>query len=420
MNDKRGLSSIVTTVLVIVVSIVALAIIAAVVLGLVNKGADRISLSQFTVDLGIKSAKIDFSSGQATVSVERGVGMGDLVGIKFVFEDDKTSEVFDRHFEGFDELESRTFYINLTQNGSQLVLPKVEKVSIAPVIKLESGKEVIGKVTDSVGDLNIGANFSGGSDPNQGDSCQVASDCGEDYLLDGTRYCEGNNVFQYKVVYSCSELGFCYNDQNPVYVESCSYECYDGNCIDEPVSCTPETVDEDCGVDQYIGVLSCSQDGTAVVQDYKDYSCVDSVCQSTITVRTIEECNESEVCFQGECFVPAECVEHIDCDPGEVCEDGVCVTEEEENSGTINSIWPFGVGEYFDSADLTNPSIESYVGHYIYFPGSAQQGCLIIKEHNWKSYPEGYPYVRLNETETNISAGDSFSIWETSYICSTL
>ena len=120
MGDKRGLSGLVTTVIIITVSIIALAIIAVVLFNVINKGANRISLSQFTVNIGIKSALINFTTGEADIAVERDVGSGDLVGIKFIFEDDRTSEVFDKEFVGFDELESRTFVMNLTQNNSEL------------------------------------------------------------------------------------------------------------------------------------------------------------------------------------------------------------------------------------------------------------------------------------------------------------
>ncbi len=424
MKNNRGLSAVVTTILIIVLMMAVVAGLALVINNFVKKGTSQISVSRFTVSISIESAFVNFADRTSSIRVKRNIGAGDLVGIKFIFEDSRNSEVFDRRFIGFDELEERTFDINLSESYSVLNVFDLEKVSIAPIIKLESGEEIIGKVQDFVSGLNekvyqtnLSGNYTGG-DP----MCLEAIDCGEDYFLEGTRFCSTDltEVHQYQRIFSCL-LGVCYDDVVDVMIQECGYQCYDGRCINELIICSPENVTIVCGEDGWIGPLSCSQDGTAVVQSYKTYSCVNETCISNIETLVKEECEETEngteICFQGECFVPLECVEHIDCDPGEVCIEGSCEIEVALNSGTVYSIWPFGVGEYFDSSDLPNPFITNYVGYNIVFPGSSQTGCLEIDEHLMPNVTGAYSYVRLNFSVTNISNGDSYEIWETNYIC---
>jgi len=418
MEHKRGLSGVVVTILIITVSIVALTIIALVVMNVMDRGSKQIVLDRFTVNVGIEIATVNYNTGLATVKVKREVGVGDLIGLKFIFEDKKTSEVFDRRFVGFDELEEKTFEMNLTEEDSSLVLLEVEAVSIAPIILLDTGEELIGKISSTVEGLNLGSLGVGGVDPGEEepDLCYLDSECGIDHSV-GERYCSELDIYQYWRTYVC-DLGFCRDEMSSVFMKTCSYECIGGICREEQLGCTNETIVEDCGVDGYISLPSCGQTGEQVVREYRTFTCSNEFCESTITQQVIEVCLEGEVCNQGECFIPLECVEHVDCDPGEVCELGVCVPETSLNDGIISSIWPFGIGEYFDSVDLTDPNNESYVGKYILFNTGSQEGCLRIIQHLWPAYPEGYPYVKLNESETNISIGDSYSLFETNYFCS--
>jgi small nuclear ribonucleoprotein (snRNP)-like protein len=326
--------------------------------------------------------------------------------------------VFDRRFVDFQELEEKTFNINVTSENSTLSLYKISKVSVAPIIKLESGKEVIGRISDVYDNLNL--RVENITEEDEQDVCQKDSDCGVDYFLNGTEYCDAqSNVNKYKKTFFCT-LGFCYNQVISVIVEDCPSLCYDGKCIEEKISCTPESVAKDCGVDGFFGLKGCAQNNTVVVQDYKDFECVNQTCQVTITSQIIEYCNGSEICFGGECFIPLECTQNSDCLPGKLCVRGSCIDESTLLSGNVYSIWPFGIGEYFDSPDLPNPSNLSYVNKYLVFPYSMQEGCLKITEHKKPNKTNSYSYVRLNETITNISNGDNFVVLETTYFCSVL
>jgi len=418
MIHKRGLSKIVTTILVIAVSIVALVIISMFVMNLINKGSNKVILDRFVINTGIESAKLNYSNSLANIKVKREIGSGNLVGLKFIFEDKKSAEVFERRFVSFDELESRTFEINVSEGGSQLILFEVHSVSIAPIILLENGEEIIGEISDTVDGLNKVALGMGGSQEEEEeeiDICYANRDCGTDHAI-GDAYCSGLDVYQYWRVYIC-ELGFCTNEMTSLFLETCDYECLGGICRDELLGCTNETIVESCGSNGYISLPSCSQTGEQVVREYRTFSCPEGFCKSDIEQIIVKVCEEGEVCNEGECFVPLECVEHIECGGGEVCELGSCVPETPLNQGAISSTWPFGIGEFFDSVQLTDPEIDSYVGKYIHFDTGIENRCMRILQHLWPAKPEGYPYVRLNETETNITEGDTYSIYETNYFC---
>lgn len=103
------------------------------------------------------------------------------------------------------------------------------------------------------------------------------------------------------------------------------------------------------------------------------------------------------------------------CSGGGTCVDYICVAEVAVDSGVIDSVWPPGVGLYFDSYDLSTE--EEYDGYYMRFPGSAEPLCLRI--YDYVLPQEGYDksHVRLT-SYSNIQGGDNYEIWETYTGCS--
>ena len=181
MKNKRGLSGVVATILIILLVLVVLAIVGGVVLNFVKKGANQLSASKYSVRLSISSAKMNYTTGISSVRVARDIGTGDLVGVKFIFEDSKSSEVFDYPVVGFDELEERTFDIFLNTGDLILVLADLQKVSVAPIIILESGEKLIGIPSEPIFGLNRGMNDSGAGleEGSEEGICSANLDCGD-------------------------------------------------------------------------------------------------------------------------------------------------------------------------------------------------------------------------------------------------
>ena len=139
MDNKRGVSGLVTTLIMVLLVLVSIGIIWPVIKNIISGGVEQISLGQLTIDLKIKEAKIDESN--LIVRVSRNVGKGDLVGVKFAISNESLTKVIEKTT-NITELEDQTFNL-----GS--VVSSVKEVSIAPIIQSEAGKDVTGNVADT-------------------------------------------------------------------------------------------------------------------------------------------------------------------------------------------------------------------------------------------------------------------------------
>ncbi|MBU2612681.1 MAG: hypothetical protein KKB62_03095 [Nanoarchaeota archaeon] len=424
--NKRGLSAVVATIIIVLLVLVAVAVIWGVLNNFIFKGSRSITLGQFGIDMVIESAAINYTSGIAMVKVARNPGVSDekVIAIIFIVEDHKNSDAFREDVGDFKVYEKRTFYLNLT-TSEILNISDVYKISIVPIfISSASGIETVGP---QMGGYGFGGNIQINSTTNL---CTQNSDCGIDYWISGSEFCNGNGtqVLRYKKIFQCYS-GFCQNTIQAFIVETClgSEVCYAGQCISEQISCTPENVTQDCGMSGFVGFPYCYNNPPPekIVQSYRDISCVNNACAESITEQTVELCNGTEVCGGGigdpECFEPVECAANADCSPGEICDEGSCVPEEVALSGNVSSPWPPGVNEYFVSPNLPRiPGTINYVGYRIIFPGSDEARCLTVREFVYPNSTQYDSYIRLDFSQTNISSGDYFEIWQTSYICSTI
>lgn len=138
--EKRGLSAIVGTLLLILISLVAVGIIWVVISNIVNNSADEVSIGKFTIDLEI--VKVEPVTSGVNVTVKRNVGAGELNGLKFVVSDGVSSEVLEIKNIDINELESQTFTVGY--GGI------VKEVGVIPLIGAESGKTLTGDVKDTL------------------------------------------------------------------------------------------------------------------------------------------------------------------------------------------------------------------------------------------------------------------------------
>lgn len=152
--SKKGLSDIVTTLIIVLLVLVALGVVWAVVSNILQTGSEQANIDRFTLNLEIKSVKVE--QGNVTVVIlKRNSGQGNFTALDFVFSDGKNSEII-RQNVSLKELDLKSFTFTLTQiNASNL-----KTVLVAPVFALSSGKEQVGSVAD---EFNVPANASSGS-----------------------------------------------------------------------------------------------------------------------------------------------------------------------------------------------------------------------------------------------------------------
>ena len=449
MQNKRGISSVITTILFILIGIVSVITIWVVIDNNILDKTSKISLSSLTIDLEIESAIIDGETKTAIIKVARNAGEGDLKSIKFIIEDNENAQVYEELLQEneLQELGKKTFYINL--GNSFLNIFEIQKISIAPVYYTggsgDLGSSTTSSVIDSVeGDLyqgtELGDGGENGDEGTGGQYCDEENPCPESgWDENSLSYCDLGDVKQKWEEVTCSLNNYCIYSYEFKILDDCigGEVCYEDSsegatCLAQQISCTLEPKDPVCGEDRTNGNPKCSDSPERIVQDYINYSCVAGYCEYDITQETIETCPEEWVCFdtgQGpECYEPDECLTHQECwdlyGPGYVCKEQEsklqCVVEEPIVSGIVKSVWPHNIGEYIDSYNLPEEQGTVKPFHYIIFTSSSdstpETRCLQIL--NFEYFEDSIPYVRLNETKTNVTENDNFEIWETVYSCS--
>ena len=144
MHPKRGVSTVIVTLIMIALAMVAIGIVWGVVSNILKSGEEDVStgLGQIFLNLKIEKANIE-SNGDIKVTVKRGEGGGEIAGINFVVSDGTNSQIL-REDTTLQELGTQTFTISQSKLTG---VAFVKEVSIAPITK-SGTKERIGDVVD--------------------------------------------------------------------------------------------------------------------------------------------------------------------------------------------------------------------------------------------------------------------------------
>lgn len=404
MHNKRGMSEVVTTLIIILLVIVSIGIVWVVVKNILDKGKDEITLTGLTLDLEITKAVVEDEI--LSVTVKRNPGEGDLIGINFVISDGDNSVVVTRDTT-LSELGVQTFTFTL----STLAVGEITSISIAPIFETSSGKEITGEIHDTTtsdpGDLGSGDPDYGG-EPGENGEEPCTPDCGGGLFDCGDDGCPGGSCGD------CEEGFSCAGNQT----------CMDASCPDEDPSVTCSglecgTLFNNCGNDVTCGNCTLSYNESYVCSDYQ---CVfEPECTDNCSILGYE-CGIHEIC--GDPFVDCE-VEEEGCDTGYECIPGnnLCQQITYLNSGTVDTVWPPTKNTYFDTDDppIDDPAL-NYASNYIKFPGSAESECLMIQKSVVPEYPESPPYynktiIYLFAIQTDVAPNDNYEIWETYEDC---
>ncbi len=145
LKDKKGISAIIVTLLMIVLSLVAVGAVWVVISNVLSSGTEQTSsaFGQITLSMKIESVKTD-SNGDVLVAVKRNAGAGDLSGINLIVSDGTNSQIIKKD-ESISELATKTFTITSAELTD---VAFVKEIQIAPISKDSSGKETIGNAVD--------------------------------------------------------------------------------------------------------------------------------------------------------------------------------------------------------------------------------------------------------------------------------
>lgn len=354
-KNHRGLSAIVTTLIIILLAIVAVGAVWVVISNVISEGSGDINLERFTLDIAIKSAYVDGSD--IGVKIRRSAGKGEIKGLNFVFSDGSDSIVIRRDIV-LKELEERTFIFNSTEIAG---IVAGDTVSIAPIFD-SSGSEKTGEVTDTEKISSIvPPGGGGGSGGNGGGGTPECSD-GSDNDGDG------------------------------------SIDLADAGCID-----ADDTDETNCGD----GV--CEGGETSGTCSLDCSGGTPSTCGNGVFDVGLEECDGTPTpngCSAATCS----------CEAGFTADGfGGCSLNSAVNTGTINSVWN---KIYIDSEDFPKSQV-AMVGyltsppHSINFSGSPEVACFAINFADFVS-ETNISYVRLDDSLgfPNVSPGEGYFVWE--------
>jgi len=140
--NKRGLSGVITTLIIIVLVIAAIGIIWAVVRPYIEGNTDEISMGKFTISLELENVAFEENGNSSTIGVKRNKGEASLSGIKFIFSNGTSSESFDETTT-LVEFGKKSFDFNLVMDVSDIT-----EISIAPILISDSGVESVSDIID--------------------------------------------------------------------------------------------------------------------------------------------------------------------------------------------------------------------------------------------------------------------------------
>lgn len=136
-GNKRGLSGVIVTLILILLVLVAVGVVWVVVQNILESGTERISLSQLTISMDVDSVNVE-DNGDVKVTVRRNAGEGELTGVNLIVSDGQNEEVVERTG-SIDELEARTYTITQSELGS---VKLVNSVSISPILNINDQERI--------------------------------------------------------------------------------------------------------------------------------------------------------------------------------------------------------------------------------------------------------------------------------------
>ena len=360
---KRGLSTVVTTLIIILLVLVAIGIVWVVVRNIIQSGVEGVELSAKCLNVDVKAtAVVNTSATDYDVTLTRTASGEEIAGVKLVF---------------FNATGGSSSVIDVSENIAPLatVTKSVDgeiinsnKVEVTAYFKDTSGNEKPCSQTTSssigVGNGGNGGNGNGGNG-NGGEtycgdmSVQSPNDAGTGGPLnDGNEECDGGT-----------------------------------NCGNDPYSCS-------CPA----GYVSDGSNG----------------CMTDPSISCDEVFDGNEECDGGVgCMLPGE-LNECTCQVGYIPTDPAsadCVEITSINSGIIDNVWPPGTGIYFDSDTLPKED-GLYYGKAAFFPTVDNTRCFLIVGYSYDSAVYSDAIVELNLFEPlAISSGDDYEIWESMAGC---
>ncbi len=231
--NKRGLSDVVTTVLIILLVLAAVAIIWAFLRPAIRRSVGQLEpgLLTSTFEIPAESVSIDNNAKSAEFKIKRYAGEGRVVGFYAVLTDASGNSKRYRENVSINELETRTLTVDYSDSG----LDDITKISIAPIVLNIENAELIGQEVASLDVTNNARENAGGGGVTctpdcAGKICGASNGCGG---ICATGSCGSGQSCSAGVCRAINGDGICTTGENyPADSSGCSSQ----SC--KAVSCT--------------------------------------------------------------------------------------------------------------------------------------------------------------------------------------
>ncbi len=155
IRNTKGLSAVVTTLIIILLVLVAVGIIWVVVNNVLESGAEQTEISAkcLKADAEITAVTCEDVTGLCNVTVQRGTGSENPDGIRVVVTDGSNSNSTDLEFAEESPFESLQ-YKTIELSTGDAVAADVTSVTVATYFKNAAGQPQLCAVTDSFSDIS--------------------------------------------------------------------------------------------------------------------------------------------------------------------------------------------------------------------------------------------------------------------------
>ncbi len=352
--QKRGLSSVVITLIIVLLALVALGIIWGVIREVITKYSKPVSA--FTLSLDLKILNAYRSSNQILVNVERRPGPGEIVGLAFALKNGSGSELI-KVDTSLGELESKDF----TLTPTQLDPLTISEVSVAPIY-MASGDKTIGNILDT---YTINQDYTG-SLPGNGEN-------------GGTTPCVPLSQEEACAGYECGSVS-----------DGCSQTYICGTCSDGEV----------CNLTTHTCQISICEDSRTW----------EEICGISNCGFANNLCGESAPCGDLNGLCPTNYL----CNSSNICEEIIPLnsgTVSDTWPGTSNMY--FGSPDLPQTENAPSMYLNKYVK-----VNNTLESTICRPIITYKLPVEGYPYSHIGfNFNTNIQPNDNYSIFFTQTQC---
>ncbi len=156
MHNKKGVSEVITAVLLILLTITAIGVLWVVMQNFINASTEKIKTGINTLSIKLESAQIE--NTDLKLRIKRVPGQGNMTSVKVILEDETGKS--DSYIQDFSlvELETKTMTTSLA-NFDGIDSSKIKKISVLPATKSSSGKEFVGILSSEMEVGSIGSKF---------------------------------------------------------------------------------------------------------------------------------------------------------------------------------------------------------------------------------------------------------------------